>query len=338
MGVEVFQCNWGSSLKSFLSAKNQEKLFLQIDDTKPDGVKITGKGYICNEEGKNEDVSQYDYPAKDIREIKTGEFQGAECLVLVTKLQTLYGAKKTQTILPGLKDMDRAIETLNKVAKEAGGLTADTQGASAKTVAAPRPIAPAPAPQAKPAPAPAAPAPTPAPAPAPAAAPAPAPAPAPAAGITANDIKTNPSLNSEYQKFLRSNGYSAGEDNISLRNRFATNYNRVHSVNTSVPDVAPAEVPTMTSSEWKNYVAQNPEWRSGFHHRPLRRRKIHLPSLPESAGKADFGTDLFRRDGNYREKSESERDPLSDGDGVSALQSFPAQDHNGQYDPCSGFS
>lgn len=86
----------------------------------------------------------------------------------------------------------------------------------------------------------------------------------PAAGITANDIKTNPSLNSEYQKFLRSNGYSAGEDNISLRNRFATNYNRVHPVNTSVPDVAPAEVPTMTSSEWKNYVAQHPEWRSGF--------------------------------------------------------------------------
>ena len=57
MGVEVFQCNWGSSLKSFLSAKNQEKLFLQIDDTKPDGVKVTGKGYICNEEGKMNGMS-----------------------------------------------------------------------------------------------------------------------------------------------------------------------------------------------------------------------------------------------------------------------------------------
>lgn len=162
MGVEVFQCNWGSSLKSFLSAKNQEKLFLQIDDTKPDGVKITGKGYICNEEGKNEYISQYDYPAKDIREVKKGEFQGSDALVLVTKLQTLYGAKKTQTILPGLKDMDRAIDTLKKVAQEAGGLGSDGKPAAPKAPT-PKPAEPAPAP-----------------APAPAAKPAPAPAPAPA--------------------------------------------------------------------------------------------------------------------------------------------------------------
>lgn len=182
MGVEVFQCNWGSSLKSFLSAKNQEKLFLQIDDTKQDGVKITGKGYICNEEGKNEYISQYDYPAKDIREVKRGEFQGSDALILVTKLQTLYGAKKTQTILPGIKDIDRAIDTLSRVAKEAGGLGGD---AKAKQAAAPAP-APAPKPAPKPAaaaPKPAAPTPAPTPAPKPAAAPAPkpaAPTPAPA--------------------------------------------------------------------------------------------------------------------------------------------------------------
>ncbi|MGN0346309.1 MAG: hypothetical protein ACI4DU_03385 [Lachnospiraceae bacterium] len=181
MGVEVFQCNWGSSLKSFLSAKNQEKLFLQIDDTKPDGVKITGKGYICNEEGKNEYISQFDYPAKDIREVKHGEFQGSDALILVTKLQTLYGAKKTQTILPGIKDIDRAIDTLSRVAKEAGGLGGDAKA---------KPVAPAPAPAPKPAPKPAAAAPkpaAPAPAPKPAtsapkpAAPAPAPASAPKA-------------------------------------------------------------------------------------------------------------------------------------------------------------
>lgn len=181
MGVEVFQCNWGSSLKSFLSAKNQEKLFLQIDDTKPDGVKVTGKGYICNEEGKNEYISQYDYPAKDIRDIKKGEFQGSDALIIVTKLQTLYGAKKTQTILPGIKDIDRAIDTLNRVAKASGGLTADTKSTSksaAKPSPAPTPAAAAAAPV-KPAPAPT-PAPTPAPAPAPIPAPAPVPTPAPA--------------------------------------------------------------------------------------------------------------------------------------------------------------
>ncbi|MCR5390227.1 MAG: hypothetical protein K6E77_05705 [Lachnospiraceae bacterium] len=194
MAVEVFQCNWGSSLKSFLSAKSQEKLFLQIDDTKPDGVKVTGKGYICNEDGKNEYVSQYDYPAKDIRDVKKGEFQGSDALIIVTKLQTLYGAKKTQTILPGLKDMNKAIERLTEISKAAGGLSGDAPAAApAKPAAAPAP-APAPAPkpaaQAKPAPAPRptaaraaqaqAPAPAAAPAPAPAAQ-AQAPAPAPAA-------------------------------------------------------------------------------------------------------------------------------------------------------------
>lgn len=184
MGVEVFQCNWGSSLKSFLSAKNQEKLFLQIDDTKPDGVKVTGKGYICNEEGKNEYLSQYDYPAKDIKDVKKGEFQGSDALVIVTKLQTLYGAKKTQTILPGIKDIDRAFDTLTRVAKEAGGLMGDApknaRPAAAAPAPTPAPAAPAPKPAApKPTPAPAAPKPAPAPTPMPAA-PAPA-APAPAA-------------------------------------------------------------------------------------------------------------------------------------------------------------
>ena len=189
MAVEVYQCNWGSSLKSFLSAKSQEKLFLQIDDTKPDGVKVSGKGYICNEDGKNEYVSQYDYPAKDIRDVKKGEFQGADALILITKLQTLYGAKKTQTILPGLKDMNKAIDRLMEVSKAAGGMSNDAQAAAAKPASgtpapAPKPAAggahapaPKPAATAKPA----APAPAPAPAPRPAAAaPAPAPAPAPA--------------------------------------------------------------------------------------------------------------------------------------------------------------
>ncbi len=185
MAVQVFQCNWGSSLKSFLSAKSQEKLFLQIDDSKPGEVKVLGKAYICNEEGKNEYISQYDYPAKDIRDVKKGEFQGSDALIIVTKLQTLYGAKKTQTILPGLKDMDKAMELVSQVAKEAGGMGGDTKGPgpAATTPAAP-PTPAAPAAPAAPAPAaPAAPAkPTPKPsAPTPAApTPAPAPAPAPA--------------------------------------------------------------------------------------------------------------------------------------------------------------
>ena len=93
--MEVFQCNWGSSLKSFLSARNQDKLYLQIDDTKADDVKIKVKAYICNEDGKNEYVAESDFSAKEIRDVKKGEFQGSNALIIVTRLQTLYGVKKT---------------------------------------------------------------------------------------------------------------------------------------------------------------------------------------------------------------------------------------------------
>ena len=201
--MEVFQCNWGSSLKSLFSAKSQEKLYLQINDPNPaDGVKITGKGYICNEEGKNEYISTFDYPANDIRDVKKGEFQGTEALVLITKLQTLYGAKKTQTILPGIKDIDRAIDTLKRIASEAGAGKEEKKEPAPAKKEAPKP-APAPTPVAKPAPAPApAPAPTPAPAaPAPAPAPAPtapAPAPVPAPAAPVAPAQPEPQLTPQF--------------------------------------------------------------------------------------------------------------------------------------------
>ena len=184
MAVKEYQCNWGSSLKSFLSTK-QEKLSLRTDDTRPDSVKISGRGYICNEEGKNEYISTFEYDAKEIRDIKKGEFQGADALVIVMPLQTLYGVKNTQTILPGLKDMNKAMDEVITLVKNAGGMQQgepSKPAASAKPAAAPAaPAKPAPKPAASAKPAPAAPAPAPA-APKPAAAPAPAPAaPKPAA-------------------------------------------------------------------------------------------------------------------------------------------------------------
>ena len=180
MAVEVFQCNWGSSIKSFLSARSQEKLFLQIDDTKGDAVKIAGKAYICNEAGKNEYISTFDFPAKDIRGAKKGEFQGNDARVIVARVASLYGAKMQNIILPGLKDMNRAIDRITEVAKASGGMSTDSSPSAAAS--APRPVAPKPAPAPAPAPKPApAPAPAPAPKPATPAPTAPSPAPRPVA-------------------------------------------------------------------------------------------------------------------------------------------------------------
>ena len=142
MAVKEYQCNWGSSLKSFLSVK-QEKLSLRTDDTRPDSVKISGRGYICNEEGKNEYVSTFEYEAKEIRDIKKGEFQGADALVIVMPLQTLYGVKNTQTILPGLKDMNKAMEEVIALVKAAGGMQGEPVKGAAPAASKPAAAAPA---------------------------------------------------------------------------------------------------------------------------------------------------------------------------------------------------
>ena len=189
MAKQEFICNWGNSLKSLLSAKKDGKLRIAIDDAT--GT-LSGKCYVSNEEGKNEYINDIDFGIQDILEVKKGEFQGADALIIVTRLQTLYGQKKSMRIFPGLRDLDKALDILNGLVASMGGASEAPKKASAASAPTPIPAkpapAPAPAPAAKPAPAPAAAAPSPAPAaPAPApvpvaqAAPAPAPAPVPIA-------------------------------------------------------------------------------------------------------------------------------------------------------------
>ncbi|MBP3296165.1 MAG: hypothetical protein J6M27_06255, partial [Lachnospiraceae bacterium] len=189
--MKNYDCNWGNSLKSFLKQKNQDKLFLQLDESREGGI-VSGKGYICNDDGKNEYVSAFDYHAKEIRDVQKGEFQGADALIIFTKMQTLYGAKNTRTILPGLKDLDIACNELTSMVKAAGGMTGNAEPPKASSIPATPKAAAIPAPAAAPTvptpeiPVPAVPKPAAAPAPAAApkaATPAPAvpPTPAPAA-------------------------------------------------------------------------------------------------------------------------------------------------------------
>lgn len=118
MGVEVYQCYTGKSLKNLFSKNDANKMYLQIDDTQGE-VRVTGTAYIANEDGKNEYVSQFDHKAKEVTSVSKGEFQGGEALVMKLKTTGMYGTKKIQIIVPNLgSNLNRAIGSLSNYVRE----------------------------------------------------------------------------------------------------------------------------------------------------------------------------------------------------------------------------
>ena len=110
--AQVFTCNYGGSVKNKL-LKSGEKLFLKID-----GEKVSGKAFICNEEGKNGYIDSFEYPISDVREVFKGDYQGNQALIMNSRLTSLYGTKKTQTIFPSMKDIDIVIEKIAQLQNE----------------------------------------------------------------------------------------------------------------------------------------------------------------------------------------------------------------------------
>lgn len=116
--VEVFQCHTGASLKKLFGKDDKDKMFIQIDDSTGE-VRIIGKAYIANEEGKNEYNSQFEYKAKEITSVTKDVFQGGDALVLSLKTNTVYGAKRIKIIVPNLgANLNRAIGTISNYVKE----------------------------------------------------------------------------------------------------------------------------------------------------------------------------------------------------------------------------
>ncbi|MBO4346154.1 MAG: hypothetical protein J5840_00795, partial [Lachnospiraceae bacterium] len=140
--AQVFSCNYSGSIKNKL-LKGGDKLFLKIEDTK-----ISGKAFICNEEGRNGYIDNFEYPINDVREVYKGDYQGDVALIMNTRITSLYGTKKAQTIFPAIKDIDVVVEILGELKEKtaAAGSANDTRRA-ATTQSQPiaRPVAPTPA-------------------------------------------------------------------------------------------------------------------------------------------------------------------------------------------------
>lgn len=149
-GAQVFTCKTANNLRSILSRNNDATMFLKVENSK-----ISGKGYICNTDGKNGYSDEFEVGIGKISSIFETEYSGEPALAINTSLDNLYGSKKVQLVFPQLKDMDLAAKLLKKLRAD-GGFTDEGTSTAAYGTKIPEPTkkaepapAPAPAPAAK---------------------------------------------------------------------------------------------------------------------------------------------------------------------------------------------
>ena len=148
MANGVFQCDVPRGLLRKLDG-NEKALYLEINDEY-----ISGKGIIYLESSQREysgDISNYEI--KSIKKIEKSVYEGMDALVIYVRVSSLYGAQKLQVRLPGLRNINEAMDMLNEmiVSANPSAAPAPTPAAApaahapeAPAPAAPTPVAPAP--------------------------------------------------------------------------------------------------------------------------------------------------------------------------------------------------
>lgn len=135
--MEEFVTDYGSTIKSRFTknTKNDANLHLNIDKDR-----IFGKGLVCNEEGKNGYVDEFEFKISEIGTVTIGDYSGNEALILNARVASLYGSKKVQIVLPRLRNADNALNLLKQ-------MKGQPAGGSRPAAPAPDPVAPRPAAQ-----------------------------------------------------------------------------------------------------------------------------------------------------------------------------------------------
>lgn len=144
--MEEFVTDYGSTIKSRFTknTKNDTNLHLNIDKDR-----IFGKGLVCNEEGKNGYVDEFEFKISEIGTVTIGDYSGNDALILNARVASLYGSKKVQIVLPRLKNADTALNLLKQ-------MKGQPVGGSRPAAPVQRPVAPEPTVQKPAAPEPAA--------------------------------------------------------------------------------------------------------------------------------------------------------------------------------------
>ncbi|MBQ2803831.1 MAG: hypothetical protein IJF07_08035 [Lachnospiraceae bacterium] len=131
-GAQVFSCNFSTNVKSIFS-KNTESLYLKVENDK-----ISGKGYVCNEEGKNGYIDEFSFSISEIKNVFIGEYMDVKALGFNARIANIYGAKKVQVMLPQLKNMDLVIGLLKRLKNNAEAQEEERRAASRPAVQAPQ--------------------------------------------------------------------------------------------------------------------------------------------------------------------------------------------------------
>lgn len=141
--MEEFVTDYGSTIKSRFTknTKNDTNLHLNIDKDR-----IFGKGLVCNEEGKNGYVDEFEFKISEIGTVTIGDYSGNDALILNARVASLYGSKKVQIVLPRLKNADTALNLLKQMkGQPVGGSRPSTPPPAAPKPAAPEPVVQKPA-------------------------------------------------------------------------------------------------------------------------------------------------------------------------------------------------
>lgn len=129
-GARVFTCIDNNSLRSMLLRKDG-KIFLKVD-----GDRVSGKGQICNAEGRNGYLDDFEFSASEISNIKSEQYNHMDAVSFDASLKGLYGNKRIKVFLPQLKDADGALAVLRSLKQTSG----DVSIAQKQVVTAPRPF------------------------------------------------------------------------------------------------------------------------------------------------------------------------------------------------------
>lgn len=108
-GAQVFSCSTGG-VRGLFNKNSGDAMFLKVENDR-----ISGKGYVCNEDGRNGYIDEFSFSISEIRTIFVGEYMGSQALGFNAKVSNLYGAKKVQVMLPQLKNMDLVMGLLNRL-------------------------------------------------------------------------------------------------------------------------------------------------------------------------------------------------------------------------------
>lgn len=124
-GSREFSCYQNTTLFGRRN-KNEEVLYLKVAN----GT-LSGKGYVCNEEGKNGYVDEFSFKISEVSSALIGKYNGAPAFIFNARISNLYGAKKAQIALPQMKDAESALDLINNLRRSGESAPAEKNSVSA---------------------------------------------------------------------------------------------------------------------------------------------------------------------------------------------------------------